>query len=103
MWPVAEMSPIMALVRRIEESLRAVPGLLSHVMDNLLVHKFRRAPFGSGRMFKACKETIAILLANMSQCQVLVEPFIQPIANDLGIEPSLEAVVKAVATTGDNH
>ena len=40
----------------IHQSVAGVPGLLTHVLDHLVVHEFRRAPFGTGRMFKECKE-----------------------------------------------
>jgi hypothetical protein len=35
--------------------LRQVSGLMPHVLDVMLLHKLRRAPYGSGRFFKELK------------------------------------------------
>ncbi len=77
-------------------SLRGVPGLMTHVLDHLLVHTFRRAPYGSGRMFKECKETIALALNRLHSCTVLIEPLADSIANELRIEASVDAVVESL-------
>ncbi len=69
---------------------------MPYVEDHLIRHKFRRAPFGSGKMFKECKETIALLLSRRNQCEVPVEPFVASIANDLGIEPAMEPVIDSL-------
>lgn len=63
-------------------SLRSVPGLMTHVLDHMVLNKVRRAPYGGGRVFKEAKETVALLLTRESFCQSLIEPLLPSIAND---------------------
>ena len=43
-------------------SLRAVPQIFRSTLDVILVHKFRRAPYGGGRFWSEVKETLALLV-----------------------------------------
>ena len=73
-------------------TLGKVCGLSEIVCDILLLHKFRRAPYGTGRFFKECKETIALVVSRFDQLIPLIEPFVPGIANDAGVEPELGAI-----------
>ena len=74
-------------------SLRAVPGLLAITGDHMVLHKYRRAPYGSGRFMKEAKETIALLLTQVEKSSAIIGPYVEAIANDTGCEPNLTAVV----------
>ncbi len=74
-------------------SLRGVPDVLQYVCDHICVHKFRRAQFGSGRMFKECKETIALLLSRRSSIAPLIDIFVESIANGIGAPPLFDTVI----------
>ena len=73
-------------------SLNSVLGLREHVCDILVLHKFRRAPYGTGRFLKALKETIALILRKWQYCKQVVEPFREGIAADNGVEPDMDSI-----------
>ena len=52
-------------------------------MNALMVHKWRRAPFGSGRFLKECRETLRLLMDHHCRHPVLVE-MAPSIARDTG-------------------
>lgn len=75
-------------------SLRGVPGLLTRVSDHLLLHKFRRAPFGNGTMLKEAKETVALLLSRLGRVKQLVSWYSCSIARDGGVPDTADNVVE---------
>ena len=77
-------------------ALQGVPTLRAHICDALALHKFRRAPFGTGRLFRECKETVALLLQRWEECHSLIEPFVPSIAADHGVSPGMENVRAAL-------
>lgn len=74
-------------------SLRNVSGLMKHVAEHCLLFRFRRASYGIGRLMRECKETIALLLSRVEKSEALIEPFVQGVAADCGLEPDLDAVL----------
>ena len=72
--------------------LKGVKNLRNHVSDIMLLHKFRRAPYGGGRFFKELKETIALVLSRTQLAEALIEPFITSIAYDHGCAPDFDSV-----------
>ena len=66
--------------------LRGATSTLATVFDILCLHKFRRAPYGSGRFWNSLKETWCMLLARAggANCPV-VDSFMEAIARDVGL------------------
>ena len=65
--------------------LRGATSILKVVFDILLLHKFRRAPYGSGRFWISLKEIWHMLLTRCggASCEI-VAAFMEAIARDLG-------------------
>jgi hypothetical protein len=62
-------------------SLRGVPAVLRSTMDTLLIHKFRRAPYGGGRFWMGCKQMLSVL-AMSDGIHPLCAMFAEAIARD---------------------
>ena len=62
---------------------------MATVFDILCLHKFRRAPYGSGRFWNSLKETWHMLLARAggANCPI-VGVFMDAIARDVGLPMS---------------
>ena len=64
-------------------TLRGVRNVLNSTMDSLVIHKFRRAPYGTGKMWRQLQESLDILLglSNLRR-HPYVQTFLAGIAND---------------------
>lgn len=78
-------------------SLRGVPEVFKRVCDHLIVHKFRRAPYGNGTMFKEAKETIALILSRLERVSAVVNSFVGEIARDHSEAEDPQRVVEFLA------
>lgn len=65
-------------------SMRGVKQGIQAAMDVLLVHKYRRAPYGSGRFWREAKETIA-LVQKLGLRHPIIHDFAPAIARDHGL------------------
>ena len=65
-------------------ALRAEASILSSVLRVLVVHKFRRAPYGGGKFWKGLKEILAVFLSQASASHPLLEVLADSIARDHG-------------------
>lgn len=65
-------------------SLRSVPYVFQMAADILLLHKWRRAPFGGGRFWKQAKETLLLLVQHVRENHPLLELYKEAIARDMG-------------------
>lgn len=66
-------------------TLRGVPRVFELSTDVLLIHKWRRAPFGSGRFFKEVRECLAVLHSTVGEGHPLLEAHLPAIARDMQV------------------
>ena len=69
-------------------SLRGVPEVLASTSQVLLVHKFRRAPYGGGKFWSAAREVLREFLRVAQAQHPLLEWLGESIARDYGEPPS---------------
>ena len=77
--------PFHRLSNLFTNSLKATPGVLSTVFKHLAVHKWRRAPFGSGKFWKSLQETLDLVTQKLHCSHPLFELIQDDIANDHGV------------------
>ena len=70
-------------------TLKAVPRVLKAVLDILVVFKWRRAPYGGGRFWRECRQTLQHILDNVGVHHPVIEMFSASIARDVGVPPEL--------------
>ena len=68
-------------------TLRRVPQVLQMVYDLLVVFKFRRAPFGSGRFLRATVQTICLLVGSTHMDHPVMEQYRDEICRDIDVPP----------------
>ena len=67
-------------------ALKAVRPVLDSTLQTLLVHKFRRAPFGSGKFWNGLKETLRTFLDAVRTIRhPMIQLLAENIANDHGL------------------
>ena len=67
-------------------SLRGVFPLFRSVMDVLQIHKYKRAPFGGGRFWRAARETLVLLLSTLNrEPHAVMLIYAAAIERDLGL------------------
>jgi hypothetical protein len=65
--------------------LNTIPSVMTKVMQLLLVHKFRRAPFGGGKHWKGLKETLRLFLREATNHHPLLDMYGEAICRDHGV------------------
>ena len=65
-------------------SLRAVPAVISSTLQVMIVHKFRRAPFGGGGFWSSLKEVLKVFLDTAQDDHPLFDALGESITNDHG-------------------
>ena len=65
-------------------AIRADVNILASTMQITIVHKFRRAPYGGGKMWKGLKEVLEVFLRQASEDHPLLQRFGPSIADDHG-------------------
>ena len=66
-------------------AMRAVPQAFRMVHSVLLVHKFKRAPFGGGKFWREAQSAAKILANHGPTLHPLLEQYLAAIAQDLGV------------------
>jgi hypothetical protein len=61
--------------------------LYTAVCDILVCHKFRRAPYGGGRFFAECKETLLLLCRASGVHHPIAAAYREAIEHDVGVTP----------------
>lgn len=70
-------------------AMKAVPCAFKVIQAVLLLHKYRRAPFGGGKFWKQAVLTITVLTHGGQRLHPLLEAFAHDIAEDLEVPPAL--------------
>ena len=66
-------------------TLQTTPRIMAIVLDILLVFKWRRAPFGSGRFWRQSVQTLQLLMQQTGVHHPLMDMFRESIARDFGV------------------
>ena len=83
-----QRDPLHRLSNLFTNSLRGVPGVLSCIMKHLIVHKWRRAPFGSGKFWRALQESLGLVLERCSPSHPIYDLLYESICADHDLESS---------------
>ena len=83
--------PLHKLSNNFTTGLRSVPRVIAGVYDIQIVHKWTRAPHGTGRFRRAALEALEVLLDNADENHELIMAYGAAIARDHQLPP--EAVV----------
>ena len=78
--------PLHRLSSLFTNSLKSTSGVLNVVFNHLLIHRWRRAPWGSGKFWKEQKETMELFIENCKHTHPIFEHMMQGIATDHGVE-----------------
>jgi len=70
-------------------AMRSVPPAFKVIQQVLMVHKYRRAPFGGGKFWRQAQGAIAVLTNGGTHGLGIFDMFARSIAADLGIEPDV--------------
>ena len=65
--------PLHRMSNLFTNALRKVPAVLASTLQVLLVHKYRRAPYGGGKFWKGLKESLRAFLASASDDHPLLQ------------------------------
>ena len=78
--------PLHRLSNLFTNALKSTPGVLTTVFKHLLIHRWRRAPWGSGKFMKQMKETLDIFIRTCKPTHPIFEFMVEDIAKDHGVE-----------------
>ena len=70
-------------------SMKATPVVWRMVQAVLLVHKYRRAPFGGGKFWAQAVGSLTAMTSNGTSLHPVLEPFLSSIATELGVPVGL--------------
>ena len=74
--------PAHRLSNTFTNAIKSVRRVLEGVFCLLALHRYRRAPYGTGRFWSSLKETLGLLLASSTHEHPMFDMFFEPIARD---------------------